>query len=72
MTAIKLRQQVKDGGIFIPLEGLDNQVIEIEVRINPTNESTGENNTAQIARDFFSKINEKSTINFDELNVYEQ
>lgn len=56
MTAIKLRQQVKDGGIFIPLEGLDNQVIEIEVRINPTNESKGENNTVQIARDFFLRL----------------
>jgi hypothetical protein len=72
MTAIKLTQKVTDGGIFIPLKGFDNQLIEIEININAISEIEKGKTAALIAESFFSKIDKKLTVNFDELNAYEQ
>ena len=72
MTAIKLTQKVKNGGIFIPLEGFDNQLLEIEVNISSIRDVKTNTDAFAIADSFFSKIDKKKSIDLDKLNVYEQ
>ncbi len=53
------------------MQGFDNQEVEIELHIKPLNDTeAGEAKT--IADAFFSRLNRNTSINFDELNVYEQ
>jgi hypothetical protein len=71
MTDFRLIRKVENGGIFIPLQGFDNQEVEIELHIKPLNEKKIKT-AKSIANDFFSKINHNTSVNFDELNPYEQ
>lgn len=71
MTDFRLIRKIENGGIFIPLKGFDNQEVEIELHIKPLNE-TKSKTAKSIADDFFSKMNRNTSVNFDELNVYEQ
>lgn len=70
MTDFRLIRKVENGGIFIPLQGFDNQEVEIELHIKPLKKKI--KTAKSIANDFFSKLNQNTPVNFDELNVYEQ
>ncbi|WP_128543184.1 hypothetical protein [Larkinella soli] len=65
MTAIRLREWVKDGGIFIPLSPeLNNQEVEVEIIVRPLHQPSGKTD-AQIAEEFFGKVTVRSTEDFD-------
>lgn len=71
MTDFRFIKKIEKEGVFIPLQGFDNQEVEIELHIKPLNDTkAGEAKT--IADAFFSRLNRNTSINFDELNVYEQ
>jgi hypothetical protein len=71
MTDFKFIKKVENGGVFIPLQGFDNQEVEIELHIKPLIKPKFKS-PKTIAEKFFSKLNHNITVNFDELNVYEQ
>lgn len=65
MTALKLRETVRNGGIFIPLSrDFDNQEVEVEVTIRPLR-SAERKAPSEVAEAFFSKITVRSTEDFD-------
>lgn len=65
MTALKLRETVRNGGIFIPLSReLDNQEVEIEVTVR-TLHPAPEKSLAEVAEEFFSRVTVRSTEDFD-------
>jgi hypothetical protein len=58
MTDFRLIKKVENGGIFIPIQGFDNQEVEIELHIKPLTEK--KTKTAKtIANDFFFKTQAK-------------
>ncbi len=65
MTALKLRETVRNGGIFIPLsKDLDNQEVEVELTVRPLH-PVPHSTPATVAEAFFSKITVRSTEEFD-------
>jgi hypothetical protein len=69
MTAIHLKERVRNGGIFVPLSPeLDNQEVEVDIIVRPILPATS-SIPSQTAQDFFDKITVRSMQDFD---VYDQ
>lgn len=69
MTAIHLKERVRNGGIFVPLAPeLENQEVEIDVIVRSVI-SPVSSTSSQTAQDFFDKVTVRSTEDFD---VYDQ
>ncbi|GAB3904725.1 hypothetical protein GCM10028803_34560 [Larkinella knui] len=65
MTAIHLKERVRNGGIFVPLSPeLDNQEVEIDVIVRPVLPLTS-STSSQTAQAFFDKVTVRSTEDFD-------
>lgn len=65
MTAIHLKERVRNGGIFVPLAPeLENQEVEIDVIVRPVT-STSSSTSFQTAQAFFNKVSVRSTEDFD-------